>query len=145
LIGNALKKRFPQLTYVADFRDEWINFYLKEFAFQNSDYTRRRALKIEKDTVELADLVVAVTESSLGEIRKRNPDQPNRKFRCISNGFDPEVFKDCRPRYNREKKLIVTHVGTVYKPASSQYYLDALDELPEEIRSGIESRFIGRI
>jgi len=145
LVGNALKRRFPHLKYVADFRDEWISFYLKDFEFQSSEHTRRRAMQVERDTVESADLVVAVTESSLQEIRNRHPGQPNRKFRCISNGFDPEAFKDYRPRQNREKHLVVTHVGTVYRTASPQYYLDALDELPEEIRSGIESRFIGRI
>jgi hypothetical protein len=145
LVGNALKRRFPHLTYVADFRDEWISFYLKDFEFQSSGGTRRRALQIERDTVESADLVVAVTKSSLREIQNRYPGQPDEKFRCISNGFDPEAFKDYRTRQNREKRLIVTHVGTVYKTASPRYYLDALDELPEEIRSGIETRFVGRI
>jgi hypothetical protein len=145
LIGNALKRRFPQITYVADFRDEWLSFYLKDFDFQNSDYTRRRAIQIERDTIESADLVVAVTESSLSEIRSRYPDQPDEKFTCVSNGFDPDAFKSYRPEPNREPKLVVTHVGTVYKTASPKFYLDALDDLPEDIRAQIETRFVGRI
>ena len=40
---------------------------------------------------------------------------------------------------------MVTHVGTAYKTASPRYYLDALDGMPEEIRSRIETRFVGRI
>jgi len=143
--GNALKRRFPAIKYCADFRDEWISFYLKDFEYQSSEYTKRRAIEIERDTVESADLVVAVTDSSLAKIRSRYPEQPAWKFLCISNGFDPDAFKEYHPRPNREKRLIVTHVGTVYKTASPQYFLDALDELPPEVRDGIEIRFIGRV
>jgi glycosyltransferase involved in cell wall biosynthesis len=145
LVGNALKKSFPHLKYVADFRDEWISFYLKDFEFQSSDYTRQKAIRIERETIDSADLVVAVAQDSLKEIKSRYPDQPESKFACISNGFDPEAFAGLMWRRNREKKLIVTHVGTAYKTASPQFYLDALDGLPEELRSQIETRFVGRI
>jgi hypothetical protein len=36
-------------------------------------------------------------------------------------------------------------MGTVYKTASPRFYLDALDALPEAVRSRVETRFIGRI
>lgn len=145
LVGNALKRSFPSLKYVADFRDEWISFYLKDFEFQSSDFTRQKAIAIERQTVESADLVVAVAQTSLKEIKSRYPEQPANKFACISNGFDPEAFTGLIPRQNHEKKLIVTHVGTAYKTASPQFYLDAVDGLPEELRSQIETRFVGRI
>lgn len=145
MVGNALKKSFPTLKYVADFRDEWISFYLKDFEFQSSDYTRQKAIAIERQTIESADLVVAVAQTSLQEIKSRYPDQPASKFACISNGFDPEAFAGLISRTNQEKKLIVTHVGTAYKTASPQFYLDALDALPEEVRSLIETRFVGRV
>src|SRR5690349_15055302 len=31
LIGNALKRRFPEIRLISDFRDEWIRFYVAEF------------------------------------------------------------------------------------------------------------------
>jgi hypothetical protein len=145
LIGNALKRRFPHLKYVADFRDEWISFYLKDFEYQSGDHARRRATEIERATVESADLVVAVASTSLKTIRDRYPEQPESKFFCISNGFDPEAFADFHPRTNSEKKLVVAHVGTAYKTSSPQFYLDAVDGLPEELRNRVETRFIGRI
>jgi glycosyltransferase involved in cell wall biosynthesis len=145
LIGNALKRRFPHLKYVADFRDEWISFYLKDFEYQSGDHARRRATEIERATVESADLVVAVAATSLKTIKGRYPGQPESKFLCISNGFDPEAFADFHPRPNSEKKLVIAHVGTAYKTSSPQFYLDAVDGLPEELRSRIETRFIGRI
>ena len=51
VVGTKLKREFPHLKFVADFRDEWLDFYLNEFDFQNSPQTRRRAVEIERDTV----------------------------------------------------------------------------------------------
>jgi glycosyltransferase involved in cell wall biosynthesis len=145
LVGTALKREFPHLKLISDFRDEWLSYYLKDFDFQSGDYTRRRAEGIERETVESSDLVVAVAGSSLAAIRQRYPDQPEGKFRCISNGYDPEAFAGFTPRKHGGTKVLITYVGTVYKPASPRYFLDALDGLPEEIRSRVETRFIGRI
>src|SRR6266853_2349495 len=145
LVGNALKRRFPYLRYVADFRDEWISFYLKDFEYQSGDHARRRATEIERETVTSADLVVAVAATSLEKIRGRYPEQPESKFLCISNGFDPEAFAGFHPRANAKAKLVITHVGTAYKTSSPQFYLDAVDGLPEQWRNRIETRFIGRI
>jgi len=143
--GTRLKREFPHIKLIADFSDEWLTFYLKDFDFQNSPHTRRRAEEIERETVEQSDLVVAVTESSLQEIRQRYPDQPDAKFVCVHNGYDPDVITPFPPHRRADDKVIVMHVGTVYKTASPKYYLDALDAQPEEIRSRFESRFIGRI
>jgi glycosyltransferase involved in cell wall biosynthesis len=143
--GNRLKRRFPDLKLVSDFRDEWLSFYLKDFDFQSGEHTRRRAGEIERETIERSGLVVAVTESSKEEIRRRYPDQPGAKFVCLPNGYDPEVFADFRPRSHGGPRVVVTHMGTVYKTASPRYYLNALDGMPEALRNRIETRFIGRV
>src|SRR6476620_3708816 len=80
LIGTRLKREFPHLKLVSDFRDEWLRFYLTEFELLKSDATRRKAEAIERDTVVTSDLVVAVTASSLNEIRSRYPNEPDSKF-----------------------------------------------------------------
>jgi len=41
--------------------------------------------------------------------------------------------------------MVVTHMGTAYRTASPSFFLDALDGMPEAIRSRVETRFIGRI
>jgi glycosyltransferase involved in cell wall biosynthesis len=145
VVGTRLKREFPSLILVSDFRDEWLSFYLKDFDFQNSDYTRRRAETIERESVEASDLVVAVNQSSRDEIRKRYPEQPEAKFRVVPNGYDPEVFAGLPVRNGRSDRMIVTHAGTVYKTASPRFYLDAVDSLPDDVRSRIETRFVGRV
>ncbi len=150
LIGNALKTSLPHLRLISDFRDEWLRFYLTDFDFLRSSYTRRRAERIEAETVALSDLVVAVTESSLREIRSRYPGQPDEKFALVHNGYDPEVLQpvfesQSPPPPGPRSRVIITHLGTAYRTASPAFFLDAIESLPEEIRSRIEIRFIGRI
>lgn len=144
-VGTKLKQLFPNLQLISDFRDEWLSFYLKDFDFQTGHHTYRKAEAIERAAVEHSDVVLAVTPTSLETIRARYPQQPNEKFRCIYNGYDPDVLKNFTPREHRSSKVVVTHVGTAYKTASPRYYLDALDRLPEDIHSRFETRFIGRV
>jgi glycosyltransferase involved in cell wall biosynthesis len=144
-IGNALKRRFPYLKLVSDFRDEWLRFYLTDFEFLSNGHVQRRAEAMEQETVELSDLVVAVTRSSLEEIRGRYPRQPAGKFAHVSNGYDPEVFAGFQPHWHGQPKIVVTHLGTAYKTASPRFYLEAMEALPDALRSQFETRFIGRI
>jgi glycosyltransferase involved in cell wall biosynthesis len=145
VVGTHIKRRFPHIRLISDFRDEWLSFYLKDFDFQNSAETRRRAETIERESIEASDLVIAVTPTSLQTIRDRYPDQPDSKFACLPNGYDPESFASFRAREHSGAQVVVTHMGTLYKTASPRYYLDALDTLPDEIRSRFETRFVGRI
>ncbi len=150
LIGNSLKSSLPHIRLISDFRDEWLRFYLTDFDFLRSDFTRRRAEKIEAETIALSDLVVAVTESSLREIRSRYPEQPDGKFALVHNGYDPDALRPISeqthiPDSRTKGKVVITHLGTAYRTASPSYFLDAIQSLPQEIRSRLEIRFIGRV
>ena len=78
-------------------------------------------------------------------MRGRYPDQPDDKFSIVMNGYDPEAFAAFQPRPHAPGKIVVVLTGTVARSTSARYYLDALDSLPEEIRSRFETRFVGRI
>jgi glycosyltransferase involved in cell wall biosynthesis len=145
VVGPELKREFPQLRLISDFRDEWLSFYLKDFEFQNNEHTRRRAEAIEAEAVRCSDLVVAVNQSSCDVIRRRYPEQPDAKFIVVPNGYDPEVFAGFAPRPSHSPRMLITHVGTVYKTASPRYFLEAVDGLPPEIQAQVETRFVGRI
>jgi len=144
LIVNELKRRFPHLRAIADIRDEWLQYYLKEFGFRDDKYIAGRAAQIERETVESCDRIVCVTAASLNEIRSRYPGEPSDKFVLVPNGYDPAMFSAFPSRAHNTGKLVVTYTGTVYKPCSPKAYLDALDGLPE-IRQDFETRFVGRI
>jgi len=147
-IGVSVKRHFPGVKLILDFRDEWIENYLQEFDTAATDQKLRLARKLERSAVECADFVTMVTRSQLAQIRGRYPEQPDEKFVYAPNGFDPDVYENFHPRRSADSKMVVTYFGTVYVNPAYQpifKYLDAVDSLPEHLRSRIETRFIGRV
>jgi glycosyl transferase family 4/glycosyl transferase family 1 len=144
LIANELKRRFPHLRAIADMRDEWLQYFAKEFVFRDDKYVAARAAQIERATVESCDRMVSVTAASRSELRSRYPEQPDEKFVLVPNGYDPADFAEFHSRPHNTGKLVVSYIGTIYRPCSPKFYLDALDGLPQ-IRSDFETRIVGRI
>ena len=116
---NALKRRFPHIRTIADIRDEWLQYFVKEFAFRDRNHLAVRAAEIERATVESCDRVVAVTATSLAEIRSRYPEQPNDKFVLIPNGYDPVSFSEFKSRPHKTDNLLVTYTGTIVQTVLS--------------------------
>ncbi len=152
LIGAELKRRCPEIRLISDFRDEWLEFYLDDVSAGAAPWLRSRAEQAQSLVTGLSDFVVAVTPSSLQRIRAHATAEPEEKFVYIPNGFDRELTHSSQSAAvsataarGSNEKLVVTYLGTVYKPNSPAAYLDALDRLPDEIRSRFETRFIGRI
>jgi glycosyltransferase involved in cell wall biosynthesis len=145
VLGNALKRRFPNIRYISDFRDDWLRFFMSAFDFHAVQGARRKAAAIELETVTRSDAVVVVTPMLLRETRNRYPAIAPEKFSVIPNGYDPAMFTDFHPRSHEGTNVVITYVGTVYQTTSPAAYFNALDSLPEEVRSQIETRFVGRI
>ena len=145
LVGNALKRRFPQVRLISDFRDDWVGFYLQEFGGLNNANTVRRSKQMERTTAEQSDLVLVVTQAMLTGYRERYPDLPAGKFALIPNGYDPESFASLTRRQHAGSKVVFTFTGTVYSASSPRTYLEALQRLPDSIRTQVETRFIGRV
>lgn len=145
LTGIALKKRFPHLTLVADYRDDWFGFYMTHFEFQKGEAIRQRAEAIERELVASADLVTAASPVTLAGIRQRHAGVPAQRFACIHNGFDPAAFTGFQARPHEGDRIVLTHVGTTYHASSPRHLIAALDSLPEAMRNRFELRFAGRV
>ena len=143
-IGIELKRRFPSLYLISDFRDEWLNFYLNLEPADRSTL-REDAIWRERAAVEASDLVVAVTPAQCADIARRYPDQPPTKFLCVPNGYDPAVFADFHARPHATDRIVVGFFGTVYRYNSPVPFLDAVDRLPRELAARFETRFYGRV
>jgi glycosyltransferase involved in cell wall biosynthesis len=146
-IAVALKRRFPHVKLIADIRDDWVGYYLPLFDSAATEHKRKIAVQLERELIECSDYVSAVTPSQSRQIRERYPDQPSEKFLYTPNGYDPDAFRGFESRPHSDPGVVVTYFGSVYgNPVySPKPYLDAVDALPAEMRSRIETRFIGRV
>ncbi len=147
LLVERLRKGFPHLPIVVEFRDEWLSTAIDLVAFSCSKRARRIAAEAEARSVANATVVVAVTEAARREIRSRYPQEPEGKFHLIPNGFDATRLCCHAPSLCRrsDKKIIVTHIGSVYASTEPTTLVQALQSLPPEEKSRFRLRFIGYI
>jgi hypothetical protein len=149
LLVEKLRKNFPSLAIVVDFRDEWLttSFDGVSFLFTTTAESRARAERIEKSAIQNATAIVTVTEAARRQILSRYPNEPDNKFHLIPNGFDStRLQRSQAPAEPRaDGKILITHVGTVYATGAPTSIVEALQSLPPEIRQRFKLRFIGHI
>lgn len=149
LLVEKLRKEFPYLAIVVDFRDEWLttSFDLVSFLFSSSERARSFARSAEASAVTGATAVVTVTEAARREIRSRYPQEPDSKFHLIPNGFDATRLSRSvlSPEPRQDARIVVTHIGTVYASTEPSTLVEAVQSLPPEVKSRFKLRFIGHI
>ena len=144
-VVTALRKHFPELPLVLDFRDEWLTSTLHLVSFSSTERARGIAERAERDAVAAASRVVCVTEAAVAELRKRYPQLPAEHFACISNGFDSAVQPPATRQPAPDGKVVLTYIGTVYNSTDPAPVVEAILALPEALRDRLRLRFIGHI
>ncbi|MGA1983724.1 MAG: glycosyltransferase [Acidobacteriaceae bacterium] len=149
LLASKLRREFSQLPIVLDFRDEWLttSFDIASFQFSRSVRAHKFAVRAEAEAVRSATTIVAVTEAARREMRSRYPQEPERKFLVIPNGYDATRTHRSEPAQTLgpDRKIIITYVGTVYTSTEPTLLAEALQSLPPEVKSQFTLRFIGHI
>jgi hypothetical protein len=143
---TKLRRLFPELPIVLDFRDEWLSTTIDLVSFNNNSRARTVAQKTESEGVRDATSVVMVTEAARRELQARYPGIPAEKFLCINNGYDatpPTEQTYSRP--GQGKQIVLTYIGTVYGSTAPGTFVEAVLSLPPEIRSRLRVRYIGHI
>jgi glycosyltransferase involved in cell wall biosynthesis len=148
LLVKKLRRQFPNLPIVADFRDEWIttSFELVSFSFSDSPRAQQLARRIEAETISNSTAIVTVTDAARRRIHSRYPGEPDEKFQLVPNGFDATKMTRSAPAAPRnDGKILLTHVGSIYPSTAPSSFVDAIKLLPPEARSRLKLRFIGHI
>ena len=147
MLVEKLRKRFPDLAIVVDFRDEWLATTIDLVSFSRSPRARRIAHRVEAGAIANATAVVAVTEAARRLLQARYPNEPQDKFHFIPNGFDasrmPRSLSSPAPR--ADDRLLLTFIGTLYGSTEPTTLVEAIRTLPEDVKAILRVRFIGRI
>jgi glycosyltransferase involved in cell wall biosynthesis len=147
LLVAKLRKRFPHLPIVLDFRDEWLSTTIDLVSFSRSDRAIRVARNAEASAVANATAIVAVTEGARREIRNRYPEEPDSKFQLVPNGFDDNGVSVSARAVGPERhdRIVATYLGSIYGSTEPTTLVQAMQSLSPEVRSRFKLRFIGRI
>jgi len=126
LIGLRLKKKYPNLRWIADFRDPWTDIHYYKML-----YSTKIAQKINKNyerkVLEKTDQIIVTCEATknvfLSKSEKISPD----KIAVITNGFDEDDFTGIKP--NILPKFTITYIGILYNVSDLTSLLTAFSKL----------------
>jgi glycosyltransferase involved in cell wall biosynthesis len=154
LMTVLLLKKLTGKKMVVDFRDPWARspWLEKQRHSTASERLKHRLVQIlERKVVEHADRVVFTTENLRDEFADHYSNMAPYKFISCYNGYDPERLRDSgdenKDRVGR-KKVVFSHIGSLYKKRSPENLMLALHEL---LRQGkidpdcVLFRFIGNV
>ena len=146
LLAKQLRKAFPDLTIILDFRDEWLDTTLHLVSLNANPRARTVAEQTEREAVEAATGVVAVTDAARNAIRARYPAQPGHKFVSISNGYDGAPPTAAAPPPEKPATgapVTLTYLGSVYGSTEPTSFVEAVLGLSTELRANLRVRFVG--
>ena len=140
LIGLELKKEFPALKWIADFRDPWTEIsYYKHLKLSKAADQKHRNL--EQKVFETADITLATSYADAENFRKKGANA----F-CITNGFDRNEITENVAQNN--SKFTLSYIGVLEQLRNPEVLWKVLNELlleNEDFKNAFELKFVGRI
>jgi len=129
LAGLRLKKLYPSIPWVADFRDEWTNNpYLLDRPHNRIRMGIERSM--EKRVLAEADYLITNTPVMMDNFIKLNPNlKLADNFSVIPNGYDEDDFKPFLGITPSNSKFTITYTGGFYGRRKPDYFFHALSKL----------------
>ena len=151
LIGLGLKKKFPDLKWIADFRDPWteISYYKHLKLTKIADKKHR---KLESEVFKNADITLATSYTDAENFRKKGANA----F-CITNGFDvdasttlsmTEENSKTLPLSNSTTKFTLSYIGVLEQLRNPEILWETLNDLVQEnadFKNDFQLKFVGRL
>lgn len=139
LVASRLKQQYPEVVWIADYRDLWSQKVSRE----KSTLFQRLDGYLEKRTLRRADAITAVSSSFIHKLSQFGFSVPTQ---VIYNGYDVADYEHLSIQPVADK-LVITHAGHIYPGYRDP--LSVLEALAELIAQGkideqkIEIRFYG--
>ena len=140
LIGYLLKKKTKK-PLIIDFRDPWVNNSNISYPSKVHECIEK---KLEKTIMTQANYITVVSDLIKKDLIKRYPFVAS-KIETLTNGFDPEDFKNIAIK-NKNSKFTITYAGSIYGLRTARSFLIGLKELiiqNDDLEKNIEVLFVG--
>jgi len=146
LIALGLKKHFPDIKWIADFRDPWSTIdFMQDLKIGNSAMDKH--LRLEKDVLASSDAQIVVTPSMVEEFE--NLGAKNLHF--IANGFDEADYSQLRnpdTSISDSNIFIISHIGTLPPSRNPRAFWEAiktLEKQSDDTEVRLHLNFIGKV
>ncbi len=141
LIGLGLKRKFPSLPWVADFRDPWTNidFYKDLNLTWLADKIHH---KLEREVLQNADTVLVVSRGMEEEFAPMKP----RKLQVITNGYDESDVQV--GTLALDAKFSISHIGTLNAARNPRTVWKVLSEICAEnndFKKDLQIQLVGKV
>ncbi len=143
LAGLELKKKFPDIRWIADLRDPWTDiFYYNKML--HLPHIKQKDLKLEKSVLRNADAVVTVSDFISRIFSEKPGTDCEGKVHVITNGFDPEDFikTDVKPD---PAFFTLAYVGTISDEYLLSGFINAFERVVEKSEKKARIIFTGNI
>jgi glycosyltransferase involved in cell wall biosynthesis len=147
LIGLDLKKKLPNLKWIADFRDPWteISYYKHLKLTKSSDQKHRQQ---ESAVFKNADIILATSYTDAENFRKNGANAV-----CITNGFDVELnakspVEHSTQQLNSSTQFTLSYIGVLEQLRNPENLWKALDDLVKtnsDFAKNFSLKFAGRV
>ena len=141
LIGMGLKKNFPSLPWVADFRDPWTNIdFYKDLNL--TWFADKIHHKLEREVLQKADTVLVVSRGMEEEFAPMRP----KKLQVITNGYD-ESDAQVGP-LTLDGKFSISHIGTLNAARNPRIVWKVLSEICAEnvaFKNDLQIQLVGKV
>lgn len=123
-----LKKKYPDVHFMSDFRDPWTNnktsFGYTTISQKRLEYER----ELEKKVVNEYDTVVSVSREMTDYFKMLGGLQANKKYYTLPNGFDRDDFPELQADNSQSGILRFVFTGTLYDK-SMHIFKEFCDEI----------------
>jgi len=106
-IAAYMKRRAPELVWLADYRDLWSGNHLTNY----SPSGRRRERRLEKKTMAAADAIITVSDELAVELKKLL----GKPTYVIPNGFDPDEVSSSTEKNGVSPVPKIVYTGMLYR------------------------------
>ncbi len=141
LIGLGLKKKMPNLKWIADFRDPWTEIsYYKHLKL--TKFADKKHKNLEEQVFRNADITLATSYTDAENFRKKRANA----F-CITNGFDAEV-RSPKSEVRMSRKFTLSYVGVLEQlrdPGNLWWTLYEIMCENKEFSNDFELKFVGKV
>ncbi|MCX6259674.1 MAG: glycosyltransferase family 4 protein, partial [Bacteroidia bacterium] len=128
LIGLKLKKKYPEIQWIADLRDPWTDIYYYD-KFYPTFLSKRIDSAYEKSVLISADKIITIGKS-LKELFSSKIPGIEEKIEVISNGYDEEDFSALIA--SKPGIFTISYVGTLSGSYPINGFLKSLKLLNED-------------